>query len=120
MSASSDALAVLRQVNYNLRSALIRLRPEQTLCSAIKPQDFTGLLAEITRAGGCLRRLPVHPEAAADLEQETREYLNNLGKLKELLPQLHGNLLAEKTRLETAQAHAAAAGDWAQASKKTL
>ncbi len=115
-----DALETLRQVNNNLGSALLRLRPEQRHCSTIRPQDFSDLLSEILRAGECLRRLPAPCEEAVALEQETLEYRSNLERLKHFLPELHGNLLAEKARLETAQTHVAAAAAWARASKKTL
>jgi hypothetical protein len=53
-------------------------------------------------------------------EKEALEYRSNLEKLKHFLPELHGSLLAERARLETAQTHVAAAAAWAQASKKTL
>ncbi|MGD0791570.1 MAG: hypothetical protein ABR920_07345 [Terriglobales bacterium] len=115
-----DALETLRQVNDNLRSALIRLRPERKHCSTIRPQDFSDILSQLLRAAECLRRLPPHSEAAAALEKESLEYRGNLEKLKHLLPDLHGRLLAEKSRLETAQNHVAAATAWARASKKTL
>jgi hypothetical protein len=115
-----DALETLRQVNDNLRSALLRLHPERKHCSTIRPQDFFDLLSQVLRAGECLRRLPAHSEAAEALEKESLEYRNNLEKLKHFLPDLHGRLLAEKSRLETAQTHVAAAAAWARASKKTL
>jgi hypothetical protein len=115
-----DTLETLRQVNDNLRSAMIRLRPEQKHCSTIRPQHFSDLLSEILRAAECLRHLPAHSEATVALEQESLEYRNNLEKLKHFLPELHGNLLAEKSRLETAQAHVAAAAAWARTSTKTL
>ena len=120
MPMPPDALETLQQVNHNLRSALIRLRPEQKHCSTIRPQDFAGLLSEILRAAECLRRPSPHSEAAVALKKESLEYLGNLEKLKHFLPGLHGNLLAEKLRLETAQTHVAAAAAWARTSKKTL
>jgi hypothetical protein len=120
MSTPPDAFETLRQVNDNLRSALNRLRPEQKHCSAIKPQDFTGLLREIQRAADCLRHRPADSETVVALQKETLEYLSNLEKLKHVLPDLHRNLLAEKTRLETAETHVASAAAWAQASKRTL
>ncbi|MFI5102182.1 MAG: hypothetical protein ACHP9V_02300 [Terriglobales bacterium] len=112
-----DALETLRQVNDHLRSALLRLRPERQHCSTIRPQDFSDLLSQLLRAAECLRHPPEQPEAAAALEREALEYRRNLEKLKRFLPDLHGRLLAEKSRLETAQAHVAAAAAWAHASK---
>ena len=115
-----DALETLRQVNDSLRSALIHLRPERKLCSSIGPQDFSDLLSNILRAAECLRRQRALSESSAGLEEESVEFLRNLEKLKDFLPDLHGRLLAEKSRLETAQAHVAAAAAWARASNKIL
>lgn len=116
----ANALETLQQVNDNLRSALVRLRPEQKHCSTIRPQDFSDIMSQILRAAECLRRPHARSEADAALEKETLEYRSNLEKLKDFLPDLHGRLLAEKARLETAQTHVAAATAWARASKKTL
>jgi hypothetical protein len=115
-----DALETLRQVNDNLRSALIRLRPERKLCSSIRPQDFSDLLSQLLRAAECLRRQRTQSEASVALEEESLEYRSNLEKLKDFLPDLHGRLLAEKSRLETAQTHVAAVAAWVRASNKTL
>ena len=60
-----DRLETLRQVNQNLRSALARLRPEKTHCSAIRLQDFSSLLAELLRASECLRPGPDSDDTAA-------------------------------------------------------
>lgn len=115
-----DALETLRQVNENLRSTLILLRPERKHCATIHPQDLSALLTQLLRAAECLRHPPAHSEATAALEKETLEYRRNLEKLKRFLPSLHVRLLAEKSRLETAQTHLAAATAWARLSKKTL
>jgi hypothetical protein len=115
-----DALETLRQVNGNLRSALIRLRPERKHCSSIRPQDFSDILSQLLRAAECLRLPPPHSEAAVGLETEALEYRGNLEKLKHFLPDLQVRLLAEKSRLETARSHVAAAAAWGRASKKLL
>lgn len=115
-----DTLETLRQVNDSLRSALIRLRPERKDCVTIRPQDFSDILSQLLRAAECLGRLPLNSDAGAALEQESLEYRSNLEKLKQFLPDLHGRLLAEKTRLENAQLHVAAAAAWTRTSKKIL
>jgi len=115
-----DALETLRQVNDYLRSALIRLRPEQKYCSTITPQDFSDILSQLLRAAKCLRHTTTRPEAAIALDKESFEYRSNLEKLKEFLPDLHGRLLAERARLEEARNHVAAAAAWAQANQKAL
>ena len=116
---AADKLATLREVNGNIRSALMRLRPDQKHCSDIRPEDFSDLLGEIVRAAECLRSQPAQSEGM-ELAHASLEYRSNLEKLRELLPELHGNLLAEKTRLETARAQVASAEAWAQASSRTL
>jgi hypothetical protein len=119
---TTDAVETLQQVNENLRFALLRLRPERKHCSTIKPQDFSDILSQLLRASDCLRRQPPQssqPETAA-LEQEALEYRSNLEKLKHFLPDIQCRLLAEKSRLETARTHLAAAGAWAYANKKSL
>jgi hypothetical protein len=115
-----DALETLQQANETLRSALVRLRPERKHCSSIKPQDFSDILSQLLRAAECLRRLPQPSPSGAAIEQETLKYRNNLKELKRFLPDLHGRLLAERSRLETARSHIAAAAAWAQARKKSV
>ena len=115
-----DVLQTLRQVNGSLASALIRLSPEQKHCSTIMPQDFTDLLSEILGAAQCMQCLPANSEVSAALEQQSLEYLGNLQRLKHFLPELHRNLLAEKSRLENAQTNLTSAAAWARTSQKTL
>jgi hypothetical protein len=110
-------LETLRQVNENLRSALIRLRPEQKDCSAIRPQDFSDILSQLLRAAECLRQLPPASGAGGTLEKESLEYRSNLEELKHFLPDLHGRLLAERARLENARLHVTVAAAWVRASK---
>ncbi|MGA9042941.1 MAG: hypothetical protein WB421_20600 [Terriglobales bacterium] len=115
----TDALETLRQVNDQLRSALVRLRPERKHCSTIQPKDFSDL-RQLLRAAEGLRRLPQHSEAAAALEKESIEYRSNLEKLKHFLPDVQARLLAEKSRLEAARTHVSSARYWAADSQSRL
>jgi hypothetical protein len=115
-----DPLGMLREVNSNLRSALARLRPEQQHCSAIKPQDFSELRGEILRARDCVGRISLNSEAVAELKNESFQYRSNLEQLNHLLPDVQARLLDEKSRLEVAKNHAAAAAAWAGATNKCL
>lgn len=115
-----DTLEALRQVNDNLRSALIRLRPERKPCSAIRPQDFSDLRSQIRHAAECFRQPPLDSEAVTAFEKESLEYRNNLEKLKRFLPDVHARLLAEKSRLEKARSHVTAAAAWGRASRNTF
>ncbi len=115
---ASDALETLRLVNDNLRSAMLRLRPERKHCSSIRPQDFSDILSQLLRAAECLRHAPAQPEDAAAFAKEALAYRHNLEQLKHFLPDVQARLLAEKSRLETARTHVAAAAEWAKARKK--
>jgi hypothetical protein len=117
---SKSALETLRQVNAHLRWALTHFRPEQSHCLTIQPQDFSDLLAQLLQGAECLRNLSAHAEDDPEMERESSEYRGNLENLRQFLPDLHGRLLAEKTRLENAQMHVAAAMAWARGSKKVL
>jgi hypothetical protein len=116
----AEAIATLRRVNDGLRSTLVRLHPERSLCSTITPEDFSAIIGEISRARQCLQHLLPGTDAAVAVEKELMEYRDNLEKLKQFLPDLQGRLLAEKVRLETANHKLAAAAAWAQANEKTL
>jgi len=117
---SARAIEILHQVNASLRSVLTRLRPEQTRCLNIKPQDFSNLLTDLLQGAECLRNLPANAHDASQAEKESSEYRKNLEQLKQFLPDVHGRLLAERARLENTRLHLAAATAWAQARKKTL
>jgi hypothetical protein len=120
MPMRPDALTTLRQVNGNLRSALFRFCPERQHCSAIKPQDLSDLASEILRASDYVRCISFHSEAGMDFKNESLEYRRNLEQLKQLLLDLQSRLLVERSRLESARNHIAAAADWAGTSAKTL
>jgi hypothetical protein len=112
-----DAIETLREVNRNLRSALLLLRPERRHCSSIKPNDFSDLLSHLLRASECLQQSRAYGESSAAFDDEVLDYRRNLEALKRFLPDLHVRLLAEKSHLETARSHLAAAAAWAQAGK---
>ena len=120
MQVAEDDLATLRAINKYLRSALVRLRPERQHCSAIKPQDLSDLSSKIRRATDCTRRISFDPLAPAELKDESLEYRRNLEQLKHLLPDLQVRLLAEKSRVELAKKHVAAAAAWVGASTRTF
>ena len=114
----NDDLATLRAVNESLKSALVRFRPEQQHCSAIKAQELSDLGVAILQATDWVRG--ISPEAAPELKNESLEYRSNLEQLKQLLPDFQIRLLAETSRLEVARCHVAAAAAWAGASTRTF
>jgi hypothetical protein len=113
-----DALATLRAVNKNLKSALLRFRPERQHCSAIKPHELSDLRSAMLQAADCVRGISA--QTAWELKSESLQYHCNLEQLKQLLPDFQIRLLAEKSRLEVATSHAAAAAAWAGASTTTF
>ena len=113
-----DTLATLQQVNENLSLALLRFRAEQKNCSSFTPQDFASLLSEIMLGANCLPSTTF--ETSEPMRRSIGEYRLTLEKLRDFLPELHSNLLTEKSRLESAQAHIAAAAAWARSNAKTL
>jgi hypothetical protein len=113
----TDALATLQRANDDLRSAILQLSPERSSCLTITPKDFSDLLSQISTAKECLRRLGGHSAAAA-IEQGTLAFRGNLETLKDLLPDLHGRLLAEKSRLEIARNEVASTAAWARANQQ--
>jgi hypothetical protein len=115
-----DTLTTLEHVNGSLRSAMLRFRSDQKNCSTITAHDFAGLLSEILSAAECLRLQPIDSGTSEVVRQAALDYRGNLEKLRDFLPELHSNLLAEKSRLEAAQAHVSAASAWARSSTKTL
>jgi len=120
LRTASDALETLREVNSRLRSALVRLQPEQSHCSAITPQDFSDLRTQIRRAAECLQLLAPDSVAIEAVGREAAAYRSHLESLQHFLPDLYGRLLAEKSRLEVSRNRVAATKAWARASEKTL
>jgi hypothetical protein len=118
MRTPDGDLATLRAVNKNLKSALVRFRPERQHCSAVKPQELSDLRSAILQAGDCAQGISL--QAAPELKNESLEYRGNLEQLKQLLPDFQVRLLAEKSRLEVAKSNVAAAAAWAGASTGTF
>lgn len=117
MLPEAKFIDILREVNRSLRSALLRLRPERRHCASIKPHDFSNLLSHLLRASECLQQSRASGESSAAFDEEALDYRRNLEALKRFLPDVQLRLLAEKSRLETARSHVAAAAAWAQAGK---
>jgi hypothetical protein len=119
-----DSLETLQQVNDYLRSALLRLRPEQKTeqkgSSVMRPQECSNILGQLQRAAESLRRPPAGPAAARAFERESLDYLRNLETLKDFLPGVHERLRAEKAHLEAARNHVATAAAWSRASRETV
>jgi hypothetical protein len=82
---------------------------------------MAGLLSELLRAGMGLRAEPL-PARGFDpeLDEEIDQYRRHVEHLRDLLPSIHRQLLAERARLEAQRSRVQAAAAWARASRQTL
>jgi hypothetical protein len=84
------------------------------------PRQMAGLLAELMRAGQCLRELPSEHHRDAALATEVNRYRRNVERLRDLLPSIHGALLRERARLEQERARVESATEWVRRSRQTF
>lgn len=117
---SSVPTESLRIANDNLRAGLARLSPTPNPSAPLTANDLSRVLAELLRAGDCLRSIPPRSVPNAQLEKVISDYRSTVEQLAQILPRIHGRLLTEKIRLEIARARLAATAAWAQASQNTL
>jgi len=111
---------ILRESNRRLSCYLenILAAPGQLL---ITPDQMGVLLSELLRVGSDLRSHPL-PTAGSDpaWDTELAAYRGNVERLRDLLPSIHDQLLAERARIEKQRARIRAAAEWARASRQTL
>jgi hypothetical protein len=108
----------LRQTNDRLRALLdsFASAPAPTWASA----QITTLLAELRQAGDWLREGIPQAEFDIELNTEIECYRRNIERLRDILPLIHRQLLAERARLATERERIEAAAKWAQASQQSL
>ncbi len=118
----------LRETNHRLSfwlDSMVAARGQPALAT---PEHMAALLSELLRAGAELRAKPLtpgkdNPELSAldpELERELAEYRRHVERLRQLLPSIHTQLLAERARLEAQRARVRSAAEWARASRQTL
>jgi hypothetical protein len=111
----------LRETNQRLRHWLAGMIAESGQRRAATPEDICVLLSELSRAGAKLRAEPLPAKGAdRELDEELEQYRCNVELLRKLLPSIHGQLLAERARLEAQRARVQSAAEWARASRQTL
>jgi hypothetical protein len=111
----------LRDTNHRLRFWLDSLAPRPGQPAIATPEHMAALLSELLHAGAKLRVEPLPaPGTNPELDQELEQYRRHVERLRELLPSIHGQLLAERTRLEAQRARVRSAAEWARASRQTL
>jgi hypothetical protein len=92
---------------------------------------MAALLSELLRAGAALRAEPIPAKGKGngndngnsndpELDSELELYRRNVERLRDLLPSIHRQLLAERARLEAQRARVRSAAEWARASRQTL
>jgi hypothetical protein len=109
-----------RETNRRLGSLLDSMLASKPL-PLIAPDAMSALFSELLRAGKELRAEAL-PEKGFDpeLDHELDQYRRHVERLRELLPSMHRQLLAERARLEAQRTRVRSAAEWARASRQTL
>jgi ABC-type nitrate/sulfonate/bicarbonate transport system substrate-binding protein len=112
----------LRETNGRLILLLDSLFPcsaqTGTAALVVTPEQMSGLLSELMRAGQWLRSMP--DETTAALEQEVSAYRKQVKRLRTLLPAIHSTLLRERARLERERDRVRSTAEWARLSRQIL
>jgi hypothetical protein len=111
----------LRVTNRRLGFWLRSIAPENKQPSVVTPEIMTGLLSELLSAGARLRAdaLPM-PGEDRELDGELCEYRRQVERLRDLLPIIQQQLLAERARIEAQRSRIYSVSQWARASRQTL
>jgi hypothetical protein len=87
----------------------------------ITPQSMAMLLSELLRAGAGLRLEPAPAQGHdPDLDTELALYRSYVERLRDLLPEIHRQLLAERAQIQAQRTRIQFAAEWARASRQTL
>jgi hypothetical protein len=110
----------LHETNQHMRFWLDSIS-QQGHPAGSTPEPMAALLSELSRAGARLRAEP-SPQKGSDpeLDAELDEYRRHVERLRELLPSIHRQLLAERARIEAQRTRVRSAAEWARASRQTL
>lgn len=119
--APGELAVELRELNHRFRfwlDGLANYDLPHCAARAPTPEQMSGLLSELLRAGECLRRRP--QETTSELEEEVAEYRRQVQRLRDFLPLMQSALLKERSRLEQERERVSAAQHWARASRQIL
>jgi hypothetical protein len=111
----------MRDTNRRLSFQLDTLAARSEQSMRPTPQLMGVLLSELLAAGTGLRAQPL-PAAGIDreLDRELAEYRAHVERLRDLLPSIHKELLAERSRIEERRSRLRSVAEWASASRQTL
>ena len=108
-------------INRRLNACLGALAPMSGQPAIAKPEHMAALLSELLRAGAALRAQPLPPKGNdSELDAEMETYRSHVERLRDLLPSIHSQLLAERARLERQRSRVQSAAAWARASRQIL
>jgi hypothetical protein len=111
----------LRETNRRLPEWLDCVVARHEQAAVATPDQMSGLLSELLKAGEGLRAEPI-PEKGVDpeLDEELEKYRLNVERLQRMLPAIHSQLLVERARLEYQRARVQVTAEWARASCRTF
>jgi len=115
----ANPFEALRLVNQNLSTALSRLRSWSNPRGG-HSYDFSLLHGEVLRSAEVIREISSNATPEPELAKEISQYRRNLAALAEILPVLHGGMLAQRSRLQAALNRLQTAAAWAEAGKSSL
>jgi len=111
----------LREINHRLLFWLDAMNTQLDQPAVATPEQMAALLSELLTAGANLRAQPIPAKGDdVELDQAIENYRSSVERLRELLPLIHRQLLAERSRLEAHRARVRSAAAWATASRQTL
>lgn len=113
MESVGISVQALEGANRKLDLLLDILRPAQASFS-ISTEHMAAVLAEVLRVGEWLRAGLAH-NAEGRMAQELERYRLHLEQLRQLLPNVHAQLLTERSRLQAERTHLEATAAWARA-----
>jgi hypothetical protein len=111
----------LQQINHRLLFWLDSVAAQFGQPAVATPEQMAALLSELLSAGANLRERPIPPKGDdPELDLAIDNYRCSVERLREVLPLIHGQLLAERARIEARRARINSAAAWATASRQTL
>jgi len=111
----------LHDTNLRLAPCLDSLVLRPGGAAIASPEQMAALLSELLRAGAALRAQPIPAKGNdPELDVELETYRGHVERLRDLLPSIHRQLLAERARIEGQRSRVQSVTAWARASRQTL